>query len=321
MQDPTNTQNYNRYGYVLNNPLRYTDESGEFFFTAILGPIGFFIDAACWGAVIGGAGYTASVALSNGGFNNWNWGQFAKSVGIGAVSGVVTAGIGSVFRDVGKFGHEVLRGLAHGFANGGISELTGGSFLQGFASGALGSLAGSGFQAWGGNFAKSAVGTIGFSSVAGGVGAELTGGEFWKGAVIGATVAGLNHLAHNGGGDDDKRKNGKGNSLRGGSQKQRDGDLSKYPKEFKEWYHDPKNIKDYKLPGQPDPNLSEPYNDWLQLGKPRSFTAPASNWNWDGMRNYVSTATGLTGAALTAYIIVSVGSRFIFPVRNLVPLP
>jgi len=30
VQDPENTQNYNRYGYVLNNPLKYTDPSGEF---------------------------------------------------------------------------------------------------------------------------------------------------------------------------------------------------------------------------------------------------------------------------------------------------
>ncbi|WP_155960770.1 RHS repeat domain-containing protein [Flavobacterium daejeonense] len=29
VQDPTNTQNYNRYGYVLNNPLKYIDPSGE----------------------------------------------------------------------------------------------------------------------------------------------------------------------------------------------------------------------------------------------------------------------------------------------------
>ena len=29
VQDPYNTQNYNRYGYVLNNPLMYTDPSGE----------------------------------------------------------------------------------------------------------------------------------------------------------------------------------------------------------------------------------------------------------------------------------------------------
>ncbi|PBJ08069.1 RHS repeat-associated core domain-containing protein [Flavobacterium sp. ACN6] len=30
IQDPFNTQNFNRYGYVLNNPLKYTDPSGEF---------------------------------------------------------------------------------------------------------------------------------------------------------------------------------------------------------------------------------------------------------------------------------------------------
>ncbi|MNE39537.1 hypothetical protein D3C87_1258930 [compost metagenome] len=29
IQDPFNAQNYNRYGYVMNNPLRYTDPSGE----------------------------------------------------------------------------------------------------------------------------------------------------------------------------------------------------------------------------------------------------------------------------------------------------
>lgn len=192
VQDPSNTQNYNRYGYVLNNPLSHVDPSGEFIFAAFT--LAVIIKAVIVGAAVGAVTYTASIALSNGGFNNWNWGQFAKSVGIGAVSGFVTAGIGAGFGDIGKFGHELLRGLAHGFSNGGISELTGGSFLQGFASGALGSLAGSGFQAWGGDFAKSAVGTIGYSAVAGGVGAELTGGDFWRGAVIGATVAGLNHV-------------------------------------------------------------------------------------------------------------------------------
>ena len=33
VQDPFNTQNFNRYGYVLNNPLLYTDPTGEEFFT------------------------------------------------------------------------------------------------------------------------------------------------------------------------------------------------------------------------------------------------------------------------------------------------
>ena len=29
-----------------------------------------------------------------------------------------------------------------------------------------------------------------------GIGAELSGGDFWKGAATGAIIAGLNHLAH-----------------------------------------------------------------------------------------------------------------------------
>jgi len=68
--------------------------------------------------------------------------------------------------------------------------------MQGFASGGLGSLAGSGFQSLGG-IAKTAVGMVGFSAVAGGIGAELSGGDFWKGAAIGGMVAGLNHTIHN----------------------------------------------------------------------------------------------------------------------------
>ena len=35
VQDPSNPQNYNRYGYVMNNPLKYTDESGEIALTAL----------------------------------------------------------------------------------------------------------------------------------------------------------------------------------------------------------------------------------------------------------------------------------------------
>ena len=34
VQDPNNTQNYNRYGYCYNNPLKYTDPSGESFWLA-----------------------------------------------------------------------------------------------------------------------------------------------------------------------------------------------------------------------------------------------------------------------------------------------
>ncbi|MDR0866147.1 MAG: hypothetical protein LBO74_14630, partial [Candidatus Symbiothrix sp.] len=197
VQTPGDWLNYNRYQYCLNNPFKYTDPSGDFIFSLFLGPLGTLVDAACWGAVIGGAGYTASVAFSDGGFNNWNWGQFGKSVGIGAASGVLTAGIGASFGSIGSNGiaGEILRATSHGVANGMMAGISGGDFTQGFASGALGSLAGSAFMMYGGDFASSALGTYVFSGLAGGAGAELTGGNFWQGSAIGIMNAGLNHLS------------------------------------------------------------------------------------------------------------------------------
>jgi hypothetical protein len=187
LQAPGNWLNYNRYGYCLNNPFLYTDPDGE---------IAWFVPIIV-GAIISGAGYTANVAFSNGGFDNWNWGQFIKSVGIGAVSGAITAGIGVSFGAIGTNGiaGEALRAVSHGAANGIMSGIAGGDFTQGFAAGALSSLAGSAFMMYGGSFANSPVGTYAFSGLAGGIGAELTGGNFYQGAAIGLMTAGLNHLA------------------------------------------------------------------------------------------------------------------------------
>ena len=59
IQDPFNPQNYNRYGYVLNNPLKYTDPSGE----SVLGFVfGFF-----------GSMYVHGGAASGGQVNPFKW--------------------------------------------------------------------------------------------------------------------------------------------------------------------------------------------------------------------------------------------------------
>ena len=103
--DGTFSQDFNRYSYALNNPMCYVDEDGEWFFSALLSAIfpgvgtaiGIIIDAACWGATIGGGVYTASAALSQGGLSqNWNSNDFWRSVGVGAVSGAVTGGMGLI---------------------------------------------------------------------------------------------------------------------------------------------------------------------------------------------------------------------------------
>ncbi len=70
IQDPYNTQNYNRYAYVMNNPTRYTDESGE-----------------TWGAFFGwlaGAIFSTYVhggqATGNPNPLEWNAGQWGSAV-------------------------------------------------------------------------------------------------------------------------------------------------------------------------------------------------------------------------------------------------
>lgn len=82
VQDPYNTQSFNRYGYVWNNPTKFVDQSGEFFWMAV-------VVGAVVGAVSGAVGYLAS-AISTG---NWNWGQFGISILTGAVIGGISGAI------------------------------------------------------------------------------------------------------------------------------------------------------------------------------------------------------------------------------------
>ena len=83
IQEPFSTQSFNRYGYVLNNPLKYTDQSGEFFFTAIL--VGALI-----GATAGAVAYIVSAAITG----NWSWSGFGQAILGGAISGAIGGAIG-----------------------------------------------------------------------------------------------------------------------------------------------------------------------------------------------------------------------------------
>lgn len=81
VSDPQNTQAFNRYSYVLNNPLKFSDASGEL-------PV--LVVAAIIGAVAGAAGYMA-YAIQTG---NWSWGGFGMAVVGGAAVGALTGGLG-----------------------------------------------------------------------------------------------------------------------------------------------------------------------------------------------------------------------------------
>lgn len=137
IQDPTNTQNYNKYGYVLNNPLMFNDPSGEVLNFLVGVGIGWLAATLISGAIIGvaiSAGLYALQALIN---NSWSWGGFAKSLLIGAVTGAVSAGAGEIF-SAGSFWATVGNGALAGAGSGGITSLINGTnFLEGLAKGAV----------------------------------------------------------------------------------------------------------------------------------------------------------------------------------------
>jgi hypothetical protein len=73
----------------MNNPLKYTDPSGEFFFSAFLGPLGAMIDAACWAAVTNAA--TQAVMCAAGWQKQFDWGSVAGTFA-SSLLGNITAG-------------------------------------------------------------------------------------------------------------------------------------------------------------------------------------------------------------------------------------
>ncbi len=102
VQDPSNTQNFNRYGYCYNNPLKFTDPSGEF----IIGTYFTFLKNA----------------ITNGvNFINYNWNQiqnaFKIDMGLFQVDKNRTFG-GQFLQILGRFGWEGLQtGIGYAYSH------------------------------------------------------------------------------------------------------------------------------------------------------------------------------------------------------------
>ena len=126
MQLPDYSQSFNRYSYCLNNPLKYTDPSGNLF----------GIDDA----IIPFAVFNMASSIMQASFNGQNvW----KAGALSLLSSAASYGIGTAFGNAGNVGHELLRAGAHGLANGVVSALGGGNVVSAFVSGAAASGIGS----------------------------------------------------------------------------------------------------------------------------------------------------------------------------------
>lgn len=174
IQDPYNTQNYNRYGYVLNNPLVVADPSGEFFWFAV-----------AIGALVGGI----SQAIQPGA----NFGSIVGGALIGAAAGAVGAGMGNVVGGGSFFGSQIANTM--GFGQG---------FLSGFAGGFAGGFVGGAGNAWlgGASFGEGLLSGAKAGGIGGVAGGLINGvssgfrslknnGNFWngKGATFDYTVS------------------------------------------------------------------------------------------------------------------------------------
>ncbi|AWF81645.1 hypothetical protein BTJ40_12865 [Microbulbifer sp. A4B17] len=220
IQAAADTQMYNRYSYVRNNPLNATDPSGyflSFISKAVTAVAISYADAqiskpvfkvladnpalATAAQIIGSVVSAIYCGPCSIGFNA----QFSKNMayaqsddfGVAMRAAAISGATSAAFYGVGSLRLEgATKIIAHGIVGGTMAHLQGGKFGHGFAAAGFSALASN--EGWTGpeGMGPTVDGVI-VSAVVGGTASVLSGGKFANGAVTGAFRYVLNDALHN----------------------------------------------------------------------------------------------------------------------------
>ncbi|WP_447077995.1 FG-GAP-like repeat-containing protein [Shewanella algae] len=175
IQAPTNTQSYNRYSYVLNNPMSYSDPSGFFF-----KKIGEFFKKF-WKPIVAVIVTVVTYGAASGWVAGWGatWGTAATTTSAASLTtaGAVATG--------------AIAGAAGGFAGGALATGSLRGALKGAFSGAIAGAAG-GYANFGsvGGFGD-AFNRIGVAALGGCAAGAASGGNCSQGAKLAVIAQGL----------------------------------------------------------------------------------------------------------------------------------
>ncbi|NQY65332.1 MAG: RHS repeat-associated core domain-containing protein [Alteromonadaceae bacterium] len=206
IQAPTDSQSYNRYAYVRNNPLSLTDPSGYSWLSKAWKKVKQYAAVIVGAALIyftGGAaspfvaswyGAAAAGAISGAVGAAANGGNILTGALRGAFSAAAFYGVGSAFSEAacascfsgGELTAAATAGkiAAHAITGGVMSVMQGGKFGHGFV--AAGVTQGFAKSIDGISSARFSLGRIAAAAVIGGTVSKLTGGKFANGATTGA---------------------------------------------------------------------------------------------------------------------------------------
>jgi RHS repeat-associated protein len=213
------SQNYNRYSYVMNNPMKYTDPSGFFFkklfskvksalskaFNAVKPYVGLIATLAvgafcipCTAGIISSAITGAAIGALSAAATGGNILQGALIGGFTAGSARWIGGANKIFGKARAF--DIGRSLAHGAVGGITNVIRGGKFGAGFVSSAFTKFVSEPIQGYAENLANGSAeaeifyGTAG-AALVGGTASELGGGKFANGAQTSATQYLFNQIS------------------------------------------------------------------------------------------------------------------------------